>query len=410
MGEVHRNWREWQCKLEVGQPASFRVPAAWRTHVFWDALRTATLDLPSGRLITWVRRLTEDAVVGEARAAWELAWRTVVSGPRGAASAAQVVQAALRHPERAEWELQHLLDGGDGLRSRLDALREAQALAVEQIGWAVPWPDGLATPVDLATRWLALTDDLAATVRCDGWQRWLHVSLGLEATEGWPARLTERSLSDWLRMPALFEGVSLRSFSLPQVFGASSYTLALWRLGRAWSDALTAPALPFALQRDPWDLARERHGASLAMLPLLDDFARRRQGLTKEGSRAQRRKLASAWLLQTRLCSMRVLLASVPVGEEGHARQLQQELSQRVLGWALPARTTGLLPRYSEQAAPRLLGTLLAASEHLALESQWDSDWFLDPRRCEEWRASATRHGLLEEPCSVDALYELLSR
>jgi hypothetical protein len=207
------------------------------------------------------------------------------------------------------------------------------------------------------------------------------------ATEGWPARLNERSMLDLLGDQTWTHGLRLRPFSLPEARGASSFLLGLAQAGRAICDAASALRSPFVLSTDVFDLRRHTVGALLGMLPLSPAFARRRLGLGPSRVPDQQRVLARAALADLRVAAFRVLLRELLSGSHSRLQSELPELSSTALGFELPAQVAGVFIRVRPRDSQRFAGALLAASRYDSLVRHYDEDWFRNPRAIAELRA-----------------------
>jgi hypothetical protein len=222
------------------------------------------------------------------------------------------------------------------------------------------------------------------------------------AAEGWPARLSQRSTLELLGDPALFQGLRLRPFAVPEARGAGSFLLALSHAGRALSDAASELRSPFVLSTDVFDLQRNTVGALFGSLPLSPAFATRRLGLGPNRVRDQQRALARAALADLRVAAFRVLLRELLTGGKKLLRSQLPELSHSALGFELPESSAGVFIRVRPRDTQRFAGALLAASRHETLLQTHDEDWFRNPRAIAELRAELGERALT--PLSAEAL------
>ena len=226
--------------------------------------------------------------------------------------------------------------------------------------------------------------------------------LAESAHEGWPARLSPRTVTELVDRVWL-AGLRVRPFALPQARGGSSFLLALTLLGRALSDAASELRSPFVLARDVFDLRRHEVGALLGALPVSAVFAARQLGLGSSHTRDHVRALAQASLVDARVGAFRVLLRELLLGGLGAVRRELAELSHGALGFELPSEAVGAFIRVRPRDSQRFAGALLAAARQQALVETHDDDWFRNPRAIQQLRAE------LDEPTIREVTGESLS-
>lgn len=319
------------------------------------------------------------------------------------------------------------------VRRLLGPEREARPSADELARVAQPVADALSRLSERrreAARLLALEDEpepaLAETVlactgpvfeasgRPESWLAALRRALATDAGEGWPAKISLRWLHEQLARGSMFEGVKLEAPRLPAPLGASSFALALHRLGAAWARADQPAHAPFCLTREPHDRLVARRAALLASLVLEPTFHQRKLGLGRDRAAAQARvmgRAAIAWLRWTALAQRSWQLAGL--GD----RASFAELSERALGRPLPRALLGVLPLPRRSAGLELRALLDALAEREQLRERFDEDWYDNPRahvelRHEHHQPLAARRPLAPEQGSAalaSRIDELLS-
>jgi hypothetical protein len=226
-------------------------------------------------------------------------------------------------------------------------------------------------------------------------EAFLRAGLAESAHEGWPARLSPRTVSELVDRLWL-EGLRLRPFPMPQANGGSSFLLGLAELGRALSDSASALRSPFVLARDVFDLRRHELGALFGSLPVSTVFAARQLGLGASRTQDHVRALARVLLLDARVAAFRVLLRELLASGPAAVRHELAELSHTALGFELPLSVVGAFIRVRPRDSQRFAGALLAASQQQALVEAHDDDWFRNPRAIRELRAGLSEPDLRE--------------
>ncbi len=259
-------------------------------------------------------------------------------------------------------------------------------------------------------RWLALSEELYGGLGLE-FPSWLDCALGSSCGDGWPGHLNWRTVQEVLGADSWL-GASRPSFpAAPRALGAASWQRAFAIFGQCWADAQLTRARPFLLWRHPARLAEKARGGLLALLPLNGEFARRRQGLSRESALRQRRVLARSILCWTRWLSLRCLLeGGIGLGRPAF-RSHFREAAAEALNFPLPGEFAGALPRLRPGAGPSLLGLLAAARTQARLVQSFDEDWFWNPRCCELLRDTFPQENAEEEPVStldLAPLYDLL--
>lgn len=318
----------------------------------------------------------------------------VVSEPeRGKLPLSQILGRALAEPKRQEAWL------GSFVRST-PMLGEAEALLWERRGevaarMGLPGPDDVEAPgirgIAVAERFLARTEDCFAEIAGPSEGRWLDAALGRSAAEAFPRHLLPRTLLDLFRGTDLFRSVELDPGRLPAAYAPASFLRALLRVGAAWVDATAPRDQPFVVAHDPYGLRRRTYGALFAALPLAAPFSRRALGVDPSRMQAHLRALAGVWLVAARLAALRVLLRPHALEGRRSLRSFYEEGTHRALLSAVPAHAAGALVRLHVDDIQRFLGLLLGPSLALALEREYDDDWYRNPRAIEQLRDEARR-------------------
>lgn len=394
-----RGWRSWRRRLRRGEgldsdPLAFYKSVSGRTtfHTLRELSDRDPLAAPLGR---WVYRLAEE--------------RYTRAGLAEMARERRAVQVALDRPEQGRFTLSELVHRalGDAQRragfleqaiEHAEAASDAQALLFERRAelaerWQVVASKvGVPCPEisDVARQFLDLTRDAFSNeVGAGSLARLIGIALAEDAREGWPARVSERSLNAMFEGTRLFDGLDLDPGQLPQTLAPASFLRALTRLGAAWVDSTAPLRQPFAIRHDAYGLRRYMIGALFASLPLSESFLRRRLGLGRDSARAEARAIAKSLLIALRLAALRVLLRGPALlGKAAFLEAFEAE-SARTLGVPLLPHVAGVLVRIEVDDAQRFAGALLAADRHERLISEHDEDWFRNPRAIEQLRSEA---------------------
>jgi hypothetical protein len=364
-------------------------------------------DALAGALERWLLRIREQAELGARRAQLGQAHRVTLH--------------AVVEPEKTELPLSEIFnrslarprERGAYLRSYFASSAELAELVTRLWEERQMFAERLKAPLDsfevvsaalLPSARSFLTDTQAAyeTLAVHDPERFLSAALAESAHQGWPARLSPRSVTELLDRLWL-DGLRVRPFALPQARGGSSFLLALAQLGRALSDAASALRAPFVLARDVFDLRRNEVGALLGSLPVSWAFATKQLGLGSSNTTDHVRALARALLVEARVAAFRVLLRELLAGGPGAVRRDLAELSHTALGFELPHEVVGAFIRVRPRDSQRFAGILLAASRHEALVQTHDDDWFRNPRAIRELRAE------LGEPAPGETSEDALS-
>jgi hypothetical protein len=209
-----------------------------------------------------------------------------------------------------------------------------------------------------------------------------------DAPEGWPARLTLRTLVATLGAPAEI-GRGLRiAVNLPEVTGAASFARALASFGEAYRrTAAASSTLPYSVAVDPHFVDAHRFGFAFGALPTTAVYQRRGLGLGTGASAHQARVLAKTALVHARALAASSLLARDAARPD---RSRFQELMHDVYGEGVPPSLSGVFPRSHGDASARLQALLTSLDFTRELRDQFDEDWFRNPRAWQFLRARAS--------------------
>jgi hypothetical protein len=340
----------------------------------------------------WFLRIREQVRFQARRAELRRAQRadlhSITEPDQARMSLAELLQRSLARPrERAAYLRGYFANSGD-VSELVTRLWEERQMFAEQLGVSLDSFEVADDAILPAARlFLAETQSAHDTLNVHDPETWLSVALAESADEGWPARLTPRTLTDLLADSTWFHGLRLAPFTLPRAHGPSSFLLALTELGRALADAATSARSPFVLARDVFDLQRQRVGALLGALPVSAAFATRRLGLSSNRVRDHLRALARTLLVDARVSAFRVVLRALLASGPGALRRELAEASHSALGFELPVHVAGAFIRVRPRDSQRFAGILLSAQRHEILIQAHDDDWFRNPRAIRELRA-----------------------
>lgn len=351
-----------------------------------------TKDPLAPALEAWLLRLREQAHFAARRGELSRAQREVlrpISEPEQALlPLSELLRLSLSRPRERAAYLRSYFSASAELGELVRRLWEERQVFAESLGASLDSCE-VASSALLPTARAFVTDTRSAfeTLDIDDPATLVTTLLAESASEGWPARLTPRSMLDLLGDASWTHGLKLRPFAVPEARGASSFLLGLAQAGRAICDAASALRSPFVLSTDVFDLRRHSVGALLGMLPLSAAFAVRRLGLSPARVRDQQRALARAALSDLRVAAYRVVLRELLLGGARRLRSELPELSSRALGFELPFELAGVFIRVRPRDSQRFAGALLAASRYERLVQSHDEDWFRNPRAIAELRA-----------------------
>jgi len=395
---VAQTWRRWQRALGQGGGLD------WDPFVgLPDVARRSTLESvdelddqdPLRRpLQRWVYRLTEQRMNRHELALVTRLRRRVKHEVGGPESGRYTVTELTRRfvsdpPRRAHW-LEALVTVSDALNRSEGLLWERRHEIAR--GMHLEHADDMECPrgaVDAADRWLQVSDELLQEVGADGWPRWVQVALGDGSSEGWPARLTPRTVADLLRETTWLDRVSLDPGRLPDAVAPASFVRALHQVGQAWGEALATVRQPFVVATDPYRLRSSSFGFLFATLPLHASFVRRVLAVGAPRIRDHLRGTARTVLLATRLAAARVLLRGPALAGTSALREAYPEILRRASGVALPGHLAGVLVQLDVEDAARFMGWLAGAARRQREIEEHDEDWFRNPRAAEALRDEA---------------------
>lgn len=375
--------------------------ASLRSTATHQALIERRAEPLAAALAPWVATLFVERACWPTRTRRAALWELAVPGD--AASSAELV--SLRQLRR------RVLYGADSpsreraarvLTLRADALHRlsleslAQRLAAEralygEVPTSIPVADA-ERAVDLAAGTAAVvldrTEDLARDSRAASWWDGLRQSLGVDAREGWPARLVPRWLAEVFRGTGFASVPPAEPVALPPARGGLSFASALGRFGVAHLDQARRQAPQFALHQHPYDTRRHERFGLFASIAAERSFAQRVLRLGGERAAEHRRRVGRAMLRSVRIDAWRVLAAAALRSNPQQATDTYCTASARVLGATAPATLMGVLPELRPSDGAALVGHVLAASQREQLIGQFDEDWFRNPRAAESLRAA----------------------
>jgi hypothetical protein len=337
------SWIAWLTVARVSQAAEQRRDAALaEARAIVQLERDAKVDLRG-----IVRGLVAARAPGEARA-----W--VAALPEAAAE--------IEEPERT--------------------LAETRAEALRKLGIEDACARFVGVPgrelVTAARAFIASTDDLAREIgaRRTPWPLDFDARLARDAKDGWPSRLT------WRTVATLVPGLELRATMRgepPKALGGASFARALVAIGETFHHATRLKSEPFSLREPPLDPRPIRAGFVLASALGERTFHARVLGVASGRAKDQARAIVASFLLAARLDALRV-------AQRGGDRE---ELSSRVLGIALR------WPCPHDADLARFIAWLASLDVIDVLREREGDDWFRNPR------AFATLRDLSGAPASL---------
>jgi hypothetical protein len=398
--------RELERRKKTGEPTEDALPAFLNDEETLHWLRELREKDPLARsLELWLLRLREQAEFGTRRAELARAHRAephpIVEPEQALRTLSELLHSSLARPRERAAYLRGYFASSARSAEGIRRLWEERQLFAERLRAPLASFEVASDAIMSAARaFLSSSRGGFETLGIREPAQLLTALLAETASEGWPARLSQRTTLDLLGDPAFFHGLPLRPFAVPEARGAGSFMLALSHAGCALSDAASALRSPFVLSTDVFDLQRSTVGALFGALPLSPVFATRRLGLGPNRVRDQQRALARSVLVELRVAAFRVLLRELLLGGERQLARELPELSDGALGFELPESAAGVFVRVRPRDNQRFAGALLAASRHETLLQTHDEDWFRNPRAIAELRAE------LSEP-AAPALDEL---
>jgi len=214
----------------------------------------------------------------------------------------------------------------------------------------------------------------------------------------WPTRSHARWLFDQFQSSELLEGLALDLGPTPATLGASSFARTLARFGAAYARAVVSSSATFVHAHDPTDAHPLRRGALFASLLADPTYLRKQLAFSRDAAEKAARALAVTFLAEARLVAMRTL------GDFALASSSEiHEATEYALSTRVSDSLAGVLPRPSNRAGMRFAAMLLATDDREMLRSEFDDDWFRNPRalfflreRDEAWRWARHPKELLE--------------
>jgi len=397
--EACRAWSRWRRQLRAAEAFDDEPLLAYRRlssqQAFQELTDLGDRDPLAPYLRRWVYRLAEQRINAQALASVEAERRAnllVIEEPAHTrCSLAEMFRRALGDSARREGWLHSFLTNSRTLAAGTALLWERRAEIARRMG--LPDADSIESCcpelTSAAQALLESTDDMAEAFKTRELSELLSHALGHDLDEGWPGRLSVRSLTDLFAETPLFQGLSLDTGAFPAALAGSSFLRGFARLGSAWVRA-TAPAQqPFVVACDPYGLRERSVGALLASVACSPVFARRVCGLS--GARLQTRTRATARvaLLHVRGTALNVLLRRAALEGRSSLNRAFEAQVERVYGLGLPADVAGSVFRLRVDAPARFAGTLLAAKQHAEFVDAHDEDWYRNPRAVDQLRSEA---------------------
>ena len=385
--------RELERRKKTGEPSEDALPPFLNDEETLHWLRELRDKDPLARsLELWLLRLREQTEFGTRRAELARAHRSelhpIVEPEQARRTMSELLQLSLARPRERAVYLRGYFASSAGTAESILRLWEERQLFAERLRAPLASFEIASDAILVAARaFLSNSRGAFETLGIREPAQLLTALLAENASEGWPARLSQRTTLDLLGDPAFFHGLSLRPFAVPEARGAGSFMLALSQAGRALADAASASRSPFVLSTDVFDLQRSTVGALFGALPLSPAFATRRLGLGPNRVRDQQRALAQSALVDLRVAAFRVLLRELLLGGKRQLQRELPELSDGALGFELPESVAGVFIRVRPRDNQRFAGALLAAPRHETLLHSHDEDWFRNPRAIAELRA-----------------------
>lgn len=350
----------------------------------------------AGSLELWLLRLREQTELAKRRAeigrAHRAAPHTIVESDERIPLANMLKLALGRPPQRALYLQGYFANAGE-LAELVSRLWEERQQFAERVKAKLDSFEVVSADLLPAARdFLRETRAAYETLELHDAASLVTAVLAETAHEGWPARLSARTVSELVDR-AWWDGLRLRAFPLPRAYGGGSFALALSELGRAISDAASALGAPFVVARDVFDLRRHELGALFAGLPLSSAFATKQLGLGAGRTRDFLRPLARAALVDARVAAFRVLLRELLLSGERTLRREFPELAHSAFGFELPPEIAGAFIRVRPRDSQRFAAVLQVATRHEELVAIDDEDWFRNPRVIRRLREELSVHG-----------------
>jgi hypothetical protein len=395
-----RAQRVWRAELRDGHP-----PGACPLVASMAAERKTLTGLPrlhetgfAEPLTRWVLRLLEERSCATELGAIEYAFRLqrhVVGEPvRVELTLRELLERALRHAAETGAWLDQYLGASHALASASGAFWRRRAELADELGYDIV--DALELPCKapdpIAETWLTASADAYHSLGAHELRGVLVAAQAGAASDGWPGRLTPRTVVSLVEAPSLLRGVRLEFARVPRALGPASFLRALTAFGRYWSEGLLPVQMPFVLVHDPQHLHEHTYGAVFGLLPLLPEFHRVRLGLSRGRARDHVRALAAAVLIEARALALRVLLRRPALRGESLGDAFEH-WTARAFGFRLDAPLAGAIFRLRFDDAQRLAGLFSAATLARRFVEKHDEDWFRNPRALDELRTGASAIG-----------------
>jgi hypothetical protein len=404
LARAARHWQTWRRRLRAGEGFDedpFEPSRAALGRATFDAVSELQDADPLKRpLARWVYRLAEQRINRAALVAVEVARRAprVVDAPEHTRLSLQdMLQHALREAQRRSGWLASYVDHAEPLSNATALLWQRRREVAERLNVADEWEQPAAQLTTAAEAWLKTTRDAAHELLPGrSLAALVEGALGREASDGWPARITPRSLQELLAPTGFLDRVALDPGRLPEAVAASSVMRALARVGAAWIDALAPDGQPFVIAHDAYGLERRRAGALFAGLALSPLFLKKQLGLGRARAAAHRRALGRIVLIESRAAALRVLLRRPALAGARAFGEAFETLTERAFGFGVAPVAAGTLFRLHGDDGQRFAGLLAAAAQSRRLVEEHDEDWFFNPRAADQLRSEAMRPPAVE--------------
>jgi hypothetical protein len=228
-----------------------------------------------------------------------------------------------------------------------------------------------------ATRFVARTDDVTSSL----FDREKDIAtiaqrvIARDVPGVWPTRSNARWLFEQFQSTEFLGGLSLDLGPVAPTLGASSFARSLARFGAAYARAAVSPKEMFVHVHDPTDAHPLRRGALFASLLADPLYLRQKLGFSRVAAEKAARILACTFLCQARIEAARTLVDfALATGTEIH------ELMEHTLKTRVAPELSGALPRPCRLSPLRFAAMLLANDDREMLRSEFDDDWFRNPR------------------------------
>ncbi len=404
--ELSRRWHRGMAAGEALEPPSF--PDILSSSSFLALRDRPDSDPLKAGLSAWLYRLLDDkanrAVIAAIGFERSVRRHRLETPERAELSLSGMLARALSEPERRPLWLDEFFSHAGDLADGVSLYWERRKEVARRLGLTTPDEIELPSPavLDAAHAWIATSADLAAELRSEDLATVIRHSLGMEASSGWPSRITPRALLDSFRESNLLSHLELDPGRLVASVAPASHLRAYARLGAAFVDSAASDKQPFCIAHDAFGLRRRTMGALFAALPLSRVFARRTLGVASARLSDHRRALGRVILLASRAQAFRVLLRARALEGSQAFRRAYGELGEHIFGTPLPQAAAGTFFRLHPDDPQRFAGLLLSADEELRMTDAHDEDWYRNPRAADQLRSEAAL--VPECKTSADAL------